>query len=347
MKKTIKKYKSHKSNKQKLTLNKKSKDLIINYNNEMKGGAENSNLKNFITILNELSSIMKNKGEHFRSIAYIKATNELNKYVKLSENKTINSSNDLKSLKLQGIGKTILEKFDEFLKSGTLEALEKEKNNPINIFANIYGIGPKKAEELVKTKNITSLEQLKERQDELQGNKLPLLNKKQKIGLKYYEDLLKRIPREEIEEFKILLESNFKETITENNESQNDHKFEIVGSYRRNKQDSGDIDLIFTSNNKSKLIFNKFIEKLNSKNILLELLSKGEVKSLTIGKLLSDQLKAFSNLSTSFFFFLNVFFSFCTVQKSKIRFGSLSKSAIIWILPHNSRHVSMTTNWYQ
>ena len=110
-----------------MTLNKKSKDLIINYNNEMSGGA--NNLKNFIIILNELSTIMKNKGEHFRSVAYVKATNELNKYVKLQKNKTINSSNDLKSLKLPGIGKTILEKFDEFLKSGTLEALEKEKNN--------------------------------------------------------------------------------------------------------------------------------------------------------------------------------------------------------------------------
>ena len=155
MKKTVKKYKSHMSNKKKLTLNKKSKDLIINYNNVMSGGVENSNLKNFIIILNELSTIMKNKGEHFRSIAYVKATNELNKYIKLPENKTINSSNDLKSLKLPRIGKTILEKFDEFLKSGTLEALEKEKTNPINIFANIYGIGPKTAEELVKTKNIT------------------------------------------------------------------------------------------------------------------------------------------------------------------------------------------------
>ncbi len=198
---TLQKYKHNKDNKhnkQKLTLKKKSKDSAHNYNNAMTGGS--NNIKQFIKILNELSLLMKNKGEQFRANAYIKAINELNKYLLLTENTgEINSSNELKSLKLPGIGKTILEKYDEFLKSGTLEAIEKEKNNPINIFTNIYGIGPKKAEELVKLKNITTIDELKNRQDEIQENKLSLLNNKQKIGLKYYEDLLKRIPREEIE----------------------------------------------------------------------------------------------------------------------------------------------------
>ena len=271
--------------KQKLTLKKKVKDLTHNneMSKEMNGGT--NNIKQFIKILNKLSTIMKNKGEQFRANAYIKAINELNKYLALN-NKEINSSKELKALNLTGIGKTILQKYDEFLATGTLEALEKEKDNPINIFTNIYGIGPKTANELVNSKNIKTLDELIQRQNEKQENKLPLLNDKQKIGLKYYHELLKRIPRQEIEKFKILLQTNFNETITENNDTLENHKFEIVGSYRRNKPDSGDIDLIFTSTNDKKIILEKFIEKLQAKNILLEILSNGELKSLTIGKLL-------------------------------------------------------------
>jgi DNA ligase (NAD+) len=247
-----------------------------------------SNIIEFIKVLNELSIIMKNKGEVFRSLAYTKAINELKKYMS-SENATpINSAHELKSLNLPNIGKTILEKYEEFLKTGTLEAIEKERANPINIFANIYGIGHVKANELVNSKNIKTLDELKERQNELQENKLPLLNKKQQIGLKYYNDLLKRIPRTEINEFKSLFKSKFRETIIENGELEENHKFEIAGSYRRKAENSGDIDLICTSYNNNKTVFAKFIEKLFSKNILIEALSSGETKTLTIGKLLKE-----------------------------------------------------------
>ena len=300
MKRTLKNKKS-KFIKKKLTINNKSKIFTYNYNNykanynnykdnynkhnNMSGG---SNIINFIKVLEELSKIVKNKGNKedvFKVAAYNKAINELKKYMALPDSKEITSAQELKSLKLPKIGEKILKKFDEFLTTGTLEEVEKEKNNPINIFANIYGIGPVKAKELVDSKNILTLEDLKLRQNELQENKLPLLNSKQQIGLKYYNDLLKRIPREEIEEFKLLLETNFKETLTENNEAQENHKFEIVGSYRRAKQESGDIDLIFTSYNNNKIVFENFIKKLQAKKILLEILSKGATKSLTIGKL--------------------------------------------------------------
>jgi len=248
---------------------------------------ENNTIKKFIKLLNSLVTITKNQGEHFKSTAYIKALNVLNKYLKVNPNsEELKSSSDLKKLKLPGIGKTILEKFDEFIKTGTLEAVEKEKTNPINIFTNIYGIGPAKAKELVNTKNIKTLEELRLQQDNIQENKLPLLNSKQKIGLKYYEELLKKIPRTEIEEFKELFAQNFSETLIENNETQENNTFEIVGSFRRNKTESSDIDLIITSYTNNKIIYERFINKLVTKQIVIEVLSNGETKSLTIGKLL-------------------------------------------------------------
>ena len=258
LKKPIKE-KLKKIEKTKTLKNKTKNEYNMNQTTEAEG-----NIKDFIKILEQLEIFMKNKGEIFRAIAYKKATAELNKL----ELKSLTPS-QLKALNIKAIGKTILEKFAEFIKTGTLEAIEKEKENPINIFVNIYGIGPKKAEELVNIKKITTLEELEERQHEIQENKLPLLNTTQQTGLKYYKPLLKRIPRAEIEKFKTIISQLFEETILENNEKIEDHKFEIAGSYRRQFPDSGDIDFIFTSENGNKIIFNKFIDKLLAKNILL------------------------------------------------------------------------------
>ena len=210
MKHTLKNNKSKliKNIKKKLTINNKSKSkrFIYNYNNNkvnyykhinnykyMSGG---SNIINFIKVLEQLSKIVKNKGDIFKASAYNKAISELKKYVALPNSVEITSAQELKKLKLPRIGEKIINKFEEFLTTGTLEEVEKEKNNPVNTFANIYGIGPVKAKELVELKNISTLEELELRQNELQENKLPLLNSKQQIGLKYYNDLLKRIPLE-------------------------------------------------------------------------------------------------------------------------------------------------------
>ena len=146
---------------------------------------------------------------------------------------------------LVGIPTILDRKLFPYLKTGTLEILEREKNNPINIFTQVYGIGPKKAEELVK-KEITTIEQLK--------NNLNLLNDKQKIGVKYYDDILKCIPRSEIDDFYVKLSIIFE--MFDNS----DNHFEIVGSYRREKQDSGDIDIIITNSKNDKSIFNELLE---------------------------------------------------------------------------------------
>jgi len=99
---------------------------------------------------------MIRKGEPYRANAYQKA-----------EQTIIKSPDDIsdptKQLKdLPGIGPTILSKLEEYIKTGTLAALEKERADPANILAEIYGIGPKKAKDLV-TAGITSIADLKKR----------------------------------------------------------------------------------------------------------------------------------------------------------------------------------------
>ena len=77
------------------------------------------------------------------------------------------------------------------------------------------------------------------------------MNEKQIIGLKYYNDILQRIPRNEIEEYEKIFLNNF---------PKNDGNMEIVGSFRRGSPNSGDIDVIITSENNS--TFETFIKKI-------------------------------------------------------------------------------------
>ena len=216
----------------------------------------------FIELLEKLNNIMLKRGESFRARAYQKAQESIMTYPD-----DIFSPNQLKEL--PGIGPTIMDKLNEFVQTGTLKVLENEKTNPINIFTDIYGVGPKKAEELVAA-GIKTIAQLRENQQ--------LLNDIQKLGLTYYEDILEKIPRSEIEEYRAVFEQTF-------SQSSND-KMEIVGSYRRGLKSSGDIDLIITSNNPK--IFTIFIDELIKKKIILHVLSKGPSKCLVITKLLNN-----------------------------------------------------------
>jgi DNA polymerase beta len=217
----------------------------------------------FIDLMEQLANIMLKQGEPFRARAYQKAQETIMSYPD-----TIQSPNDLKDK--PNIGATIMDKLNEYVQTGTLQVLEREKTNPVNILGEVYGIGPKKAKELVD-KGITTIEALRANQD-------ALLNETQKVGLKYYEDILKRIPRAEIEEYKKIFTTEFhKQTASEPG------KMEIVGSYRRGAESSGDIDVIITSTNPA--IFKNFVDDLIKIKVIQEVLSRGPTKCLVIAKI--------------------------------------------------------------
>ena len=222
--------------------------------------------KEFIDIMDELADIMTRQGEPFKARAYKKAAETI---MSFPEDIT-----DVKQLSGKpGIGKTIMEKLEEYKKTGTLRVLERERKNPMNLFTKIYGVGPKKAKQLIDD-GITTIEELKNNESKL--------NDTQKIGLRYYEPLQKRIPRDEIEEFNREFDRIFKESAPEGS------KYEIVGSYRREAANSGDIDVIITNNENNIKAFDAFLDKLIADKIVTEVLTRGKTKSLTIGQLTSS-----------------------------------------------------------
>ena len=213
-------------------------------------------------LMNKLAIVMNKTGEPMKARAYQKAEETL-----LGLNEEITDVSQLKGK--PGIGPTIMEKIKEYLRTGTLELLEREKANPVNILTEVYGIGPKKAKDLVD-KGITTIETLRERQNEV-------LNDVQKVGLKYFEDILERIPRSEIDDYNNLFGNTFKKV------AETGSQYEIVGSYRRGAKTSGDIDVIITSTNEN--VFKKFIDALIQEKTIVEVLSRGKSKCLVITKI--------------------------------------------------------------
>ena len=223
----------------------------------------------FIELMEKLNTIMMKQGEPFRARAYQKAQETIMTYP--------NDIFDPSQLKgLPGIGSTIMDKLNEYVQTGTLRVLEREKTNPINILSDIYGVGPKKAQELVNA-GVKTIDDLRERQNDL-------LNDIQKVGLKYYEDIQERIPRSEIEEFEKVFNGIFENVA----KGSPDAKFEIVGSYRRGAQTSGDIDVIITG--KTGVVYKQFVDELLKTGIILEVLSRGPSKTLVIAMLPGDRV---------------------------------------------------------
>lgn len=164
--------------------------------------------------------------EPFKVRAYATVIKSIQAY-----DKPINNIEDIKDIK--GVGKKIYDKIKEIIDTGELKQLEKYTADieAINELTKVHGIGPTKANELVKEHGITNVEQLKQHPE--------LLNAVQKIGLKYVDDFQKRIPRAEMEKH-----SSFILEIIEKLDPK--LKVEVVGSYRRGAKDSGDIDVIIT-----------------------------------------------------------------------------------------------------
>ena len=221
----------------------------------------------FVNALDELEEISKNKGDIFRARAYKSASDVI-----LTKEEDIYSVDQLKNT--SKIGKTILDKLNSLVETGKIEAIEKEKSNPLHQFSKIYGVGPKKA--VMLTEKVKSLDELRANQD--------LLNNKQKIGLKYFEDIQKRIPRKEIDEYNKVIQNIVKDLLVDDG----DVRAEIVGSYRRGALSSGDIDIIFTSNDIK--YFYKFLENIFDANMILEYLAKGEKKALIVGTLGKEEI---------------------------------------------------------
>ncbi|XP_046658857.1 DNA polymerase beta-like [Homalodisca vitripennis] len=234
--------------------------------------SENNPNHDFCDFLTELANYERNVNRNiYKYNAYRKAASSL------AAHKTrVTSGKDAR--KLEGVGEKVAEKIDEYLKTGHLKKLDKIRengtNDSINLLTRVSGIGPVKAKELVDA-GITSLADLKKNSDKLTHHQL--------IGLKYFEDFEKRIPREEISQ----IETVIRDSVLEMDPK---HLLTVCGSYRRGLPSSGDVDMLithpdFTSSDKGKAgkakaakLLSAIVSLLEDKKLITETISHGDVK---------------------------------------------------------------------
>jgi len=183
-----------------------------------------------------MASQAKKENNVFKARAYNKVLSQL-KIV----TSNIHTIEDFDALQLEGIGKGIKDKVVEIISTGELQAANKIKDNPetalFDTLIKIYGVGPVKAKELIIMKEV-SIKSIDDLHKALVSNP-DLLNAKQKIGLKYIEDIQLRIPRTEVRIHEDIIGSEFTKTYSE-------FITTVVGSYRRGLETSGDIDVLVT-----------------------------------------------------------------------------------------------------
>lgn len=224
-----------------------------------------------IDILKLLRDNEKRNNQVFKANAYNKVIKQIESF-----QGEINTFDDLKDIK--GMGKSISAKIKQIIETGgtsvtdNLNPLEKDKIKAFEELTSIMGIGPKKAKELIES-NIYSIYDLKQNPH--------LLNCKQVMGLKYHEDFKKRIPRKEMKLHETFLKKHFdslEERIT----------FHITGSYRRKKNDSGDIDVLVTCfENFKECDFKAIIQGLKDIRYLVDDFGFGSKKYMGVCKLRS------------------------------------------------------------
>ena len=169
-------------------------------------------------------------------------------------------------------------KIKEIIETGGLVAAEKAKAelqlNAHDELGAIYGVGPVKAKDLI-AKGIKTVAQLRE----AVMMDPSLLNDKQKIGLLYYEDILKRIPRSEMEQHEKLLLGALVPGM----------RGTVVGSYRRGLESSGDVDVLITmeglTDKQRTAAFREYVVGLKSSGYMVEVLSEGGQKCLSVVRL--------------------------------------------------------------
>ena len=208
-------------------------DSNIKINNKIGGKNKRDDL---IESFRQLMNFHKALGNIHQFQAYKNVVN------KLSQREKIKSVENVKDI--EGFGAGILGKIDEFFATGKMQVLEEmKKDDKLVALVNlqkVYGIGPKFAQKLIAD-GIMNVEQLRK---EFNAGRINL-TENQQVGLKYFDDLNTRIPREDaermVEDIRKLLGN--KEVL-------------LMGGYRLGKKDGKDLDLV---------VVNEEMEELMSK----------------------------------------------------------------------------------
>lgn len=160
----------------------------------------------------------------------------------------ITDKNYKELINIDGIGKGTVSKIEEIIKNGFLNELlnynnkSDKKDKILKELEGVINIGRSKALELYNDgiKSVNDLK-LKIKRKEIEVNDKILL------GLKYYKKFQERIPRKHIVDIEEFLKGRIKYLNRKDGLTfKNKYILTVCGSYRRESESSGDIDILIT-----------------------------------------------------------------------------------------------------
>lgn len=222
--------------------------------------ASTSNQQNHNQFITEKLQILAtsyvNSKDQWRALGYKKAIASVKNYHKKLETWEECSS-------LPFVGERLAKKIWEIVETGHLRRLDHvdPKQEAINLFVGVWGAGPTTAEAWV-SQGLKTLEDLKNH-----GK----LTRQQEIGLKYYDEFLERMPREEAGQ----IEEVVKNAALEINPGLEAF---ACGSYRRGKPTCGDVDVIVShpDGKSHEGVMTKLLDSLKSSGFLTDDLTFAE-----------------------------------------------------------------------
>ena len=230
--------------------------------------------KEISKILYEIAILLEMKGVAFKPRAYEKAAHSVEA---LSESvKDTYEKGGLKALEdIPGVGQSIAEKMEEYIKTGRVKEYAKlKKQIPVDIegLASVEGIGPKMIFKLYKKLGIRNRDQLE------RAAVKHMLSKKGVLGEKTEENILRAIGFLKKEHGRYILGEIMPvaKAILEKIRALPEVKSaEFAGSLRRRQETVGDLDFIAFSTKPAEVI-KKFLKFPEIEHIY----SKGEHKAL-------------------------------------------------------------------
>ncbi|KIW46453.1 uncharacterized protein PV06_02124 [Exophiala oligosperma] len=210
--------------------------------------------------LQKLATFYDRKGDHWRMTAFRKAIGALK-----SENELVRTKEQ--AMSLNAVGESIAGMIEEFVSKDRIRRLDEAQKDPrdqtLELFMGIYGVGAQTAASWYSQGHRT-LKDIRRKVN---------LTPCQLVGLDHYDDLQRRIPRDEVAQHASIVRKALRGA---------DEGLQMIvgGSFRRGKADCGDIDCIITKEGANilqirTLMMNTVIPELTEQGFLKVALATG------------------------------------------------------------------------
>jgi len=207
------------------------------------------NNKNIAGMLRQIAALLAEQEVAFKPAAYRRAAQVIEELPR-----DVSTYGDAKELKkLPGIGDAIAHKIIEYLETGSMTALDNLRLTQGGIPAelmNVEGLGPKRVRQIQAAFGVKTIADLIKCAEEGKLRTLPrfseLLEKKVIENAKRVTERTHRFPRDEIK-------SDVEKLLEKIKDIKGVTRAEVAGSYRREKETVGDIDILVVTRSPKKV----------------------------------------------------------------------------------------------